>query len=236
MHEGHRSRMYERLLENGKMEDHELLEILLFSCLPRVNTNDIAHRLLLTFGSLANVFKAEYEQLALVEGVGKKTAQQLIVFGRLMERIAALPQEEAPVAYTFESFSNFLGKRFAKERQEFIEIYGVKKNGKLTFCRRFTSDEMNSVKLPAAELARFVGNFNPQAVILAHNHPNGEPRPSGKDHEFTKKVCLYFSMCDLEVLDHFIVSPKGIFSYRMAGLMDEMKAEYTFGKVMGILK
>ena len=67
MHEGHRRRMYEKLKNDSLLEDHELLEILLFNAFQRKNTNPIAHALLDRFGTLSGVFGADYNKLITVD-------------------------------------------------------------------------------------------------------------------------------------------------------------------------
>ena len=74
MHEGHRKRMLTRLEQGGALQDHELLEILLFNAVPRKNTNPLAHELLAAFSSLEGVLGAGTEELMSVKGVGPETA------------------------------------------------------------------------------------------------------------------------------------------------------------------
>ena len=75
LHEGHRKRLQNRYLAGGSegMSDHNLLELLLFYSVPRVDTNETAHRLLETFGSLEGVLKADHLALMSVNGVGEKS-------------------------------------------------------------------------------------------------------------------------------------------------------------------
>ena len=76
LHEGHRARLTERFTKNPDgFQDHELLELLLFNFVPRHNTNDTAHRLLRTFGSITNVLNASVKELCSVDGVGIKVSK-----------------------------------------------------------------------------------------------------------------------------------------------------------------
>ena len=79
LHEGHRKRLRARYERAGLLDfaDHEILELLLFDYLPRVNTNPIAHRLLNRFGTLDKVFAASEAELCEIEGIGPKTAKRL---------------------------------------------------------------------------------------------------------------------------------------------------------------
>jgi DNA repair protein RadC len=86
MGEGHRARMTARFLKGGfdGFEEHEILEYMLFYALPRVNTNDIAHRLMGKFGSLAGVLEAGEADIARVKGMGSKSAAYLTMFPDLL--------------------------------------------------------------------------------------------------------------------------------------------------------
>ena len=76
MHDGHRQRLKNRFREEGldHFDEHQVLELLLFYCIPRIDTNELAHRLLERFGSLANVLEAKAEELEKVPGIGSNAA------------------------------------------------------------------------------------------------------------------------------------------------------------------
>ena len=104
MHEGHRKRMLERLERaEGSLEEHELLEILLFNAIPRKNTNELAHRLLSAFGSLRSLFRAGMSELKAVPGVGESTAAYLKIVGMFLER-ADGKELSLPSAFSFAEF------------------------------------------------------------------------------------------------------------------------------------
>jgi DNA repair protein RadC len=89
VHAGHRERVRENVLKNGfeQLEDHRLLELLLFYSIPREDTNELAHNLLNKFGSLAGVTKASPKELKKVSGVGDNTAVMLSSMGELCVRV-----------------------------------------------------------------------------------------------------------------------------------------------------
>ena len=89
MHAGHRERMINRLKEQGSesFQSHELLEMMLYSSFKQCDTNPIAHRLIDRFGTLSGVFSASESELCEVEGVGKSTAQMIIVLRANIERM-----------------------------------------------------------------------------------------------------------------------------------------------------
>ena len=100
IHAGHRERLNQKLLSNcSVLNDHELLEALLFCAIPRVDTNPLAHKLIKEFGSVQNVFNADPKQLVRVDGVGKKTASLIVCVGEIYRRIKETSSEKV-VMYT----------------------------------------------------------------------------------------------------------------------------------------
>ena len=88
MHDGHRARMLKRFAEYpDSFSDHELVEIMLYPVLKRVDTNPVAHKLLNSFKTLNNIFNATPEQLKLVKGVGDRTADYLSLTGIMIKRL-----------------------------------------------------------------------------------------------------------------------------------------------------
>ena len=90
VHDGHRRRMTERLFNNAdSMSDHELLEILLYSTIKRKNTNDLAHKLLRSFGSLENLFNADAKSIMVVSGIGEASVRELKTVGQIIKAISS---------------------------------------------------------------------------------------------------------------------------------------------------
>ena len=223
IHDGHRQRMLERLGRGERLQEHELLEIILYSSIPRKNTNEIAHALLNAFGSIHNVFHADLEKLTAVPGVGVNVAGFLVCLGKAMDKIIDYRENDLASAYSFESFSKYLERRFQFAKQEYIELYSIKKNGKVEFCQRYSSDESDRVKLSRTEIVKFVADFSPRQAILVHNHCSSDCHPSAQDDNFTKYVCLSLMMFGVKLLDHYIVSPDGIYSYHMHRELDPIR-------------
>ena len=89
MHSGHRSRMREKFLTHGAriFDTYELLEMLLYYTIPYKDTNPIAKRLLMEFGSLEGVLTASPEELARVSGIGERAAELLATVGRAADAL-----------------------------------------------------------------------------------------------------------------------------------------------------
>lgn len=232
MHEGHRKRMIDKAGENAaSLADHELLEIFLYHCIPRVNTNPVAHELIAAFGSLKGVFSASYRQLLSVRGVGEATAAYLRCAAELAGRIAE-EGERVDIGNLYE-FRQVLQKRLAGVKHEIVELYCMDAHGRLLFRKEYTSERGDKVDVQASELNRVLADHRPRGVIVAHNHPFGPASPSEKDDKFTGQVQLLCSMNGAYFYDHVIVGKNGYYSYFEEGRMEEIRKTYRVDSVIG---
>lgn len=137
MHEGHRQRMLQRLEDAEHLQDHELLEILLFNAIPRKNTNPLAHELLAEFVSLDGLMRASYEELLNVQGIGKETAAYLRCIAILCERLKKR-EDPLPRLFNVRDFSGFLFERLAPLKEEVIELFALDAQQHIIAEKRFT--------------------------------------------------------------------------------------------------
>ena len=233
MHEGHRQRMLERLESaEGSLQEHELLEILLFNAIPRKNTNELAHRLLSAFGSLRAVLGAEMAELKAVPGVGESTAAYLRIIGIFYAR-AQLKEPELPSAFSFAAFRPFLIERFEGAREEYVELYSLDGKDSVKNVRRFSSEKSFQASVDPKEISRFLVEARPAAMVAVHNHITGPATPSREDDDFTAQLEILCSMHNVSLRDHIICSPEGVYSYFLSGKLNELSARYSIGNVLG---
>lgn len=233
MHEGHRSRMYEKLKNGDNLYEHELLEILLFNAYPRRNTNPIAHDLLKTFGTINGVLTAEVEELCTVEGVGESVALYLKCIGKcVLNDIKPKPAAVA-VLKSYEDFQNFVKLRFRGKAEEVLELYCLEKNGQITKIFTYSTRESNQVEVDSDRVAKVISTVKPYAILVAHNHLSGSSQPSENDDRFTGAVQLMCSINNVNLHDHCIyASDSNIYSYFLSGKIDEIKRNYSYDKIV----
>lgn len=232
MHEGHRQRMYEKLKNDDGLLDHELLEILLFNALPRKNTNELAHMLIKTFGSLSGVLNADVNQLTQVSGVGENTALYL----KLVAEVKRRTSTEAPciaVLKNHSEFKPFVASRLRGKNAEVLELYCLDKNGRVGSIHPFTNDDINQVEVRADNIMKLFSAEKPYGLILAHNHLSGSSQPSDNDDYFTAKILLMCSVGNIQLYDHLIyASDRDIFSYFLSGRIESMRNEFNFSALV----
>lgn len=232
MHEGHRRRMYDKLKNDDGLHDHELLEILLFNALPRVNTNPIAHELLNTFGSLSGVLAADVDKLTAVKGVGENVALYLKCIGDCIKRVNVLEANVA-VLRNHADIKNFVAMRMRGKLAETVEFYCLQKNGRVKRVSTFTNDELHDVEVQSDKIVEILQVEKPSTLIAAHNHLSGDCAPSAQDERFTAELQLLCSINNVRLLDHLIyATDKKIYSYFLSGELEAIAKNFSFKTVV----
>lgn len=224
MHEGHRQRMIARLeAHEDSLNDHELLEILLFNAIPRKNTNELAHALLNKFGSFSALSRADLASLSSVDGIGKNTAAYLRCVFLSLERVHITPSEKFPSARNFSSFSELLAERLRGLNRELIELFATDKNGNILGVETYTSGEQERAQLTPCAVSKFFATYDPKALVIAHNHLTDPASPSQSDDHFTLQMQAACAFHGIPLYDHIIVSPSEMYSYHLCSRFDYLK-------------
>ena len=214
--------MYAKLKNGDDLYDHELLEILLYSACPRVNTNPIAHALLDRFVTLSEVFNASVEELKEVEGVGESVAKFIKTLGLCAERAGEIGN--APSLKTSGDCKKFAEVRLRGKSEEYVELYFLNKAGRVQRIFNYTTSEQSRAAANMDIIARNIALFRPHGLIIAHNHIAGSEKPSGQDDVFTRSVQFICNMNGIQLFDHIIYSDTGrTFSYKDDGRLDKLK-------------
>ena len=215
VHSGHRERIVDKFVAHpDSPSDHELLEILLFSFIPRKNTNDIAHNLLNRFGSIEKVFACSPTELITVEGIGKKTAAGIALCGKIYEKIFERRNANPIVPWkNYNDYREGIKHDFEDLKDEKLIVYFLNEHFTLYYKLTFTDRVMASVKINLSELAEKIALKKPRYIIVAHNHPSGNKNPSFDDDITVKKLMLLCSTNGCALRDNLIVVKGDCYSY-----------------------
>ena len=185
-HAHHRERLRERYRDNGilSMQEHEILEMLLFYSIPVVNTNPVAHALLNEFGSLRNVFEATPDALSQVEGLGEKSALYLSFLGDIFTTISK-NNENKKVPMTFNSMGELLVREFEKDKTERVVAVMLDAKDRIICKEHISNGSVTGAHLDMKKIARIALTKDVAKVVIAHNHPDGNPNPSTADKAST---------------------------------------------------
>ncbi len=230
-HAGHRRRIIQKL-DKEVLEEHELLEVLLFNALPRRNTNDLAHRLLARFGSIKEIFDATVYELSQVEGIGESVAAYLVCIGKFYKKYYAPAKESLPLRYQPEEFLAFVKTEYANLPHEVMDFYLLDKTGKILKRKRFSNVTAHQVTLNPAEITKYLLEQGVEGLVVAHNHPTGSPTPSKQDDEATTCIQVLCSTQNLLFCDHVIYADGGVYSYYKSGRMKNISTAYSMRNIL----
>ena len=219
---GHRERLRARFAEGGAkaLADYELLELLLFRSIPRRDTKQLAKDLIARFGSLAAVLTAPSNQLCEVSGIKQATANDLAL---IRAAANALSQESLAQREILSSWSDVVGYCRAVMAHEAVEAFRVlflDKKNRLLRDEVLQSGTVDHTPVYPREVVKRALELGASAMILAHNHPSGDPTPSRADIEMTGLIVRAADTLGVAVHDHIIVGRDGHASLRALGLME----------------
>ncbi|CAN7631923.1 DNA repair protein RadC [Mesorhizobium amorphae] len=216
---GHRDRLRERFTAAGPdaLPDYELLELLLFRLIPRVDTKPIAKALLSRFGTLAEVLGAPVALLQEVKGIGPSVAVDLKVIAAAAQRMARSEIRGREVLSNWTQLLDYCRSAMAFENREQFRILFLDKKNVLIADEVQQIGTVDHTPVYPREVVKRALELSASAVILVHNHPSGDPTPSRADIEMTKLIVDTAKPLGIAVHDHIIIGRKGNAS--MKGLL-----------------
>lgn len=213
---GHRDRLRQRFREAGgaALADYELLELILFRAIPRRDVKPLAKALVTRFGSFAEVISARPERLKEVEGLSEATIAELKIVQEAAQRLAKSAIAPRLSLTSFTAVLDYCRTAMAfLDREEFRILFLDKKNSLI-------ADEVQSrgtvdhAPVYPREVMRRALELNATAMILVHNHPSGDPSPSGPDIALTQEIVALGKSLNVIVHDHLIIGRDGFASLR----------------------
>lgn len=225
MHDGHRQRLKDVFLKQGisNFPDHNILELLLFFTIPRRDTNEIAHNLMDSFGSLSNVFDASFEELIKVDGVGASSATLITLIPQLFRKYSEDKNTNILYFNSPESVGKYLISKFIGVKVEQLLLLSLDNKGSLINCDVISEGTVNVTDVDKRKVVEKAIKNNASSVILSHNHPGGITVPSAADINSTHIMSKTFQTIGVRLLDHVIVAGDEYFS-----MADCQKYTYMF--------
>ena len=218
---GHRDRLRQRFQEGGgdALPDYELLELLLFRSIPQRDVKPLAKALIQHFGSFSEVLGAPLSRLTEVKGVGDSVALDLKVVEAALRRMAKGAVGKRPVLSSWTAVIDYCRMAMAfAEREQFRILFLDKKNALIADEVQQTGTVDHTPVYPR-EVMRRALELSATALILVHNHPSGDPTPSGADVKMTRELVDIAKPLGIAIHDHVIVGRDGHASFKGLGLI-----------------
>ncbi len=219
IHDGHRQRLKEQFRRNGldSFTDVQALELALFYCIPRKDTNPIAHSLIEHFGSLSQALEAPVEELVKVPGISESSALYLRMITELGRYYLVNRATQHTILPTIDKCAEYMVPFFFGRRVETVFLLCLDAKCKVLCCKEVGEGSVNFAGLSVRKIVETALGANATTVVLAHNHPSGVAVPSGEDLQTTRRLAMALQAVEVNLADHIIVADDDYVSLAQSG-------------------
>lgn len=187
------------------LSNAELLGILLGSGISGLNAVQLGQKLLLDAGGLTGLHRLPYVELRRQKGIGPAKAAQVKAAIELGRRLAVATPDERPAIQSPDDAAAMLMYEMSAFEQEHLRVLILDTRNRLIRIAEVYHGSLNSSLIRVGEIFRDAVRANAAAVIVAHNHPSGDPTPSPEDVSVTRAIVEAGRLLDIEVLDHLVI-------------------------------
>lgn len=211
----------ERLAAKGAqaLSDAELLAILLRSGSASESAVELARRLLSKFGDFRQLGALTVEELSKVKGIGPAKASEIKAAMEISKRYAALDAKIGPQFLGALSVYRYFQPKLRDEKTEQFWLVLLDRKNRVIREEMISQGSLTASLVHPREVFKAAIGASAAAVVVVHNHPSGDPAPSGDDKEITERLVRSGELVGIQVLDHVIVGEKTFFSFADKGLL-----------------
>jgi DNA repair protein RadC len=218
---GHRQRLRERFLrtKGRDLADYELIELLLFTAMPRRDVKPIAKALLKRFGSFSAVLGTNATELQKVDGIGEVAAVSLLAVRQAAERLLQDDVMNQPVLGNWQSLMDYCRVAMGHKTTEQFRVLFLNRKNILIADELQQEGTIDHTPVYPREVIKRALDLGASALILVHNHPSGDPTPSQSDIQMTRELQGAGEKLSISLHDHIVVSRSGNTSFKTLGLL-----------------
>ncbi|MDH5510074.1 MAG: DNA repair protein RadC [Nitrospinota bacterium] len=226
--EGHRGRLREKYLNHGleKLTDDEIVEMLLTLATPRRDCKQIAREALDSFGGLAPVLEASVEELQKIKGIGATNAMGITMVQQIARKFLREKIIRGDYLRSFGEALEYFTHAMKASGRETLHVLYLSSQNAILGEERFTTGAPGSVEVHPRQVVETAFKLSSASVVMAHNHPGGDVKPSPDDIRATRNLCYALKFMDLSLRDHLIITADGHYSFMKEGLMAAFENEY----------
>lgn len=218
---GHRERLRRKVVAFGVdvLQDYELLEFLLMYAIPRRDVKPLAKELIGRFGSFSAALNASPDELKRVKGVKDGAAALLSAVRGSAVRLAKYEISSAPVIKDWKSLIDYCRVDMGQKKTECLRVLFLDARGRLIRDEILQKGSVSQTPVYPREIAKRALDLSASSVIMVHNHPAGDLRPSKNDAVMTKAVADALAVLDIALIDHLIITKSGYVSLKDCGYL-----------------
>ncbi|MBN2250822.1 MAG: DNA repair protein RadC [Candidatus Altiarchaeota archaeon] len=213
------NRPRERLQKEGAkaLSDAELLAVILRNGTCRANAVDMANSLINAYG-LGKLATLSEKELRKIRGIGPAKALQIIALFEFNRRCRLDAVQKTPVKTAKDAY-DYAKERIPGNDKEHLMIIYLDSKNRILRDEIVSTGTLNTTLIHPREVFKTAIKECTNSIIVAHNHPSGDPAPSRDDREITKQLKKAGELLEIDVLDHIIIGKEGYYSFREHGCM-----------------
>ena len=211
----------ERLQKFGPeaLSAQELLALIIGRGIPKKSVMNIAQELLARFGNTKSISQASIEELSQIKGIGLAKAAQIKACFELGKRKELEPELGNIDIKDPEAVVKAISASIKDKAKEHFKLILLNPRNKIIGISTISIGTLNASLVHPREVFKDAIMHSAASVVLAHNHPSGDPEPSEDDIKITKKLVESGKILGIEVLDHIIITKNGFKSFGSEGLI-----------------
>ena len=210
----------ERLAKYGAniLKNSELIAILLRTGMKGESVVNMSDRLLARFEGLEKMGRASFTELCSLNGISEAKACQLLAAFELGRRMVSLTPTARAKINSPRDVYNYVGADMRYQEQEHLRVLLVSTKSEVIDSQEIYKGTVNSAAVRVAEVLKPAVLENAPSIIVVHNHPSGDPTPSGPDIMITRQIKQAAELLDIELLDHIVIGGPTFVSMKDRGL------------------
>jgi DNA repair protein RadC len=232
---GHRKRLREKFIRSGVagFHDYEIVELLLSLGTPRKDCKPQAKEAIKRFKTLRGVLEASPEELQEIDGIGPHSAFGIKLVQEVAREFLKAKIIDKPIYKSSKEIFDYLYHSMRDLKKEVFKVIYLNSQNQIIDTADLFEGTVNSSVISPREVMEGAIKHNAASLIFVHNHPAGNPEPSGNDKEVTRDLVYAGSIMRIRVLDHIIIGSNRYFSFASEGLIEEYELDFLNLKVKG---
>lgn len=217
---GHRHRLREKLRSSkrGTLQDYEILEVLLFSAVQRIDVKPIAKKLIKHFGSLAGLLQAIVDEIANISGINDNITAAIMCAQEIIERTLKHKVQPQSMLSNWKELIEYL--RYSVGCNTIEQLRTLYFNKRCNIIKETLQEgTIDQTPIYIREIIKQALLIGATAIVISHNHPSGNTRPSKADVVNTTKLVDACKSVNITLIDHIIISKVSYFSFKTEGLL-----------------
>jgi len=233
--EGHRKRLREKFIRSGVagFHDYEIVELLLSLGTPRKDCKQQAKEAIKRFKTLRGVLEASSEGLQEIEGIGPHSAFGIKLVQEVAREFLKARIVDKPIYKSSKEIFDYLYHSMRDLKKELFKVIYLNSQNQIIDTTDLFEGTVDSSVISPREVMEGAIKHNAISLIFVHNHPSGNPEPSGNDKEVTRDLVYAGGIMRIRVLDHIIIGENRYFSFAGEGLIEEYELDFLNLKVKG---